>query len=241
MKVLVSGEGPTDIGLSSLAGTFEPGPMMLFVDKLLEPILDYSVLDPQFLAADSVQFIHKTELGRHRDQRPTRLPGIRREAGTAYHFESASALGRLAKQQLDRGPVIAVLFRDSDGTNSTSGQDWRRKLESIQSGFEAAEFAFGVPMLPRPKSEAWLLCAVARKHNNCASLENESGNDASPNSLKSQLAAHFEGEVNRHSLCDSIATGLIDPVRIQMPSFAAFRNTLEQKAQESIAAAERGL
>jgi len=43
----------------------------------------------------------------------------------------------------------------------------------------------GVAMIPKPKSEAWLLCALKNKpYESCEKLEDRSGNDDSPNSLK---------------------------------------------------------
>ncbi len=56
-------------------------------------------------------------------------------------------------------PVIAVLFRDSDGTASSGRGLWEDKRKSIEDGFGEAGFDYGVPMIPKPKSEAWLLCA----------------------------------------------------------------------------------
>ena len=43
-------------------------------------------------------------------------------------------------------------------------------------------------MIPKPKSEAWLICALKRDpYQVCERLEARSGNDQSPNSLKREL------------------------------------------------------
>lgn len=82
-------------------------------------------------------------------------------------------------------------------------------------------------MLPKPKSEAWLLCALkANPYQSCAALENESGNDASPNNLKGELAKVLGTDPHREILCDHFNAGRIDPHRIDMPSFYAFKTRL---------------
>ena len=45
MKLLLSGEGPTDIGTRSQDNTFLHGPMTCFIDILATPVLGYSPRD----------------------------------------------------------------------------------------------------------------------------------------------------------------------------------------------------
>ena len=94
-------------------------------------------------------------------------------------------------------------------------------------GFAEENHTRGVPMIPRPKSEAWLLCALrANPYQGCEALEGRSGNDNSPYDLKSELK-EILGE--RASLiCEMIESGEIDFDRIEMPSFRAFRARLEE-------------
>lgn len=50
---------------------------------------------------------------------------------------------------------------------------WTDKLESMKNGFKEADCILGVPMIPKPKSEAWLLCACKENaYQHCAALEN---------------------------------------------------------------------
>jgi hypothetical protein len=60
-------------------------------------------------------------------------------------------------------------------------------MRSMLTGFEVEHISTGVPMIPKPKSEAWILCALRNNYQHCAKLEDESGNDRSPNPLKQQL------------------------------------------------------
>ena len=48
---------------------------------------------------------------------------------------------------------LAVLFRDTDGTNSSASTLSADKLKSMRDGFALVECRTGVPMVPKPKSE----------------------------------------------------------------------------------------
>jgi hypothetical protein len=229
MKLLLSGEGPTDIGTEAWDGerqVFQPGPMARMVDSLCEQRIGYSLLDPPAVRAGYVRFVHKQEL-QNRLTRRVLLPGRKRATASLYHFESARSLGALAISELDAGPVVAILFRDSDGTQTAPRHDWQDKVQSILDGFAAAEFPRGVPMVPKPKGEAWMLCGLKEHpYQGCAALEDLSGNDASPNSLKAQLAQRLGMVGTAEAQADAVIDGRVDPLRIDMPSFNRFRNTL---------------
>jgi hypothetical protein len=84
-------------------------------------------------------------------------------------------------------------------------------------------------MLPKPKSEAWILCALRNQYQSCAKLENESGNDSSPNSLKKQLEEHLGETVSRTLINEKIEMGVIDINKISdMPSLTAFKVHLDE-------------
>jgi hypothetical protein len=72
-------------------------------------------------------------------------------------------------------------------------------------GFEEEGFSKGVTMIPKPKSEAWLIC-VLKEHayQNCQSLEDRSGNDNSPNSLKDELEEILGEEFTPELICDQV-------------------------------------
>jgi hypothetical protein len=178
-------------------------------------------------------FIDETRVIRQaKTLKPPTLPGKRRDTETAFFFRTARALAciALALGRENGDEVVAVLFRDADGTQSAERGEWQRKFDSMLDGFTYERLAGGVPMLPKPKSEAWLLCALKspQPYQNCAALEDESGNDRSPNSLKRQLAAAMGQEPTRETLCDQFVSGAVDIYRIDMPSFNAFRDRLEQ-------------
>jgi hypothetical protein len=123
--------------------------------------------------------------------------------------------------------VVAILFRDTDGKASAGRGEWKYKRKSMLDGFKEEGFSRGVPMIPKPKSEAWLICAWKNQpYQNCEALEDRSGNDDSPNSLKRELRELLE-EVNAVLLCEKVEEAF-DIDQIEMSSFMAFRERLEE-------------
>jgi len=220
MTIVVSGEGKTDIGELSFGDeAFMSGPMYFMIDKLIEKKYEYSVYETskEFITFVPKQVIVDEAKGKNR------FAGKKGKKETAFCYKNAKSLGKIART-IDKNPLVA-LFRDSDGTNSTPNSEWLAKFDSMLLGFKHAEIQRGVPMLPKPKSEAWLLCAYKNSYQNCNNLENESGNDDSPNSLKKQLDEY------------SLATELINTQivneefqldNINMASFNKFRTRLEE-------------
>lgn len=237
MILLLSGEGTSDMGSCRNpadrceAADFNPGPMAWIIDQLVESVWNYSPLQTACV------LIPEASLARHCKEIgfPVALPGRKRPQETAYFFKNARGLARLATQcaQIEKCPVGAVLFRDSDGTHSSSTSLWNQKFVSMEAGFAADDFTFGVPMLPKPKSEAWLLCALqTNSYDHCERFENLSGNDASPNSAKKQLEATLASRQRKiDQLVEMIESGEIQATRIDMPSFNRFRTRLEEVAR----------
>jgi hypothetical protein len=241
VKLMLAGEGPTDLGVmrpEAGGARFVPGPMAWVVDQLVEDQLGYSLLELAEVGGDVVRAVHKTELAQHARSGPTLLPGLKRGKGTALYFRNAEVLGRLAlaQQAESQEPVLAVLFRDGDGTRSVPSREWQDKFDSMVNGFKQAGFDAGVPMVPRPKSEAWLLCGLkAQPYQHCGELEDAPGNDGSPNNLKARLKALNGGidpsaDVQAGWICD----GTVDPRRIDMPSFAAFQQELDRACSAAL-------
>jgi len=237
MILLLSGEGATDLGTCRLPGAdcegrdFEPGPMAWLVDGMVGNIWGYSPLN-----AAACVLVPKTALAIHcrTERMGPALPGKKRGTETAYFFKNARGLARMALRwsaQKDC-PVGAVLFRDTDGTASSPRSLWSDKVNSMEAGFEAEGFVLGVPMVPKPKSEAWLLCALQTvPYQDCSRLEDLPGNDGSPNSAKDELDKTLDRRGKSYGdVPQLIEDGAIDPHRIQMPSFDRFRECLESVA-----------
>jgi hypothetical protein len=235
MFFLLSGEGVTDMGAGTEVATicegenFFLGPMATIVAKIVEAKHQYSILDGAcgFVSEGSVAH-RAVEL--KAVKKKLRLPGKKQAKETRYFFNNARILARFAKEKaaaLD-DEVVAVLFRDSDGTASAGRGEWHDKRESMLDGFEEEGCDKGVPMIPKPKSEAWLICAWKNHpYQGCEALEGRSGNDTSPNNLKDELDELLDEEVTADSLREKVGESF-DIDRIKMPSFKAFRDRLEE-------------
>jgi hypothetical protein len=235
---LFSGEGPTDIGYGKLSGieineaaNFLYGPMTKIVEKIVEEKLCYSILD-----TGQCGFVSESVLTSRQKKsklKPTKkgmiLPGRKRKKETGYFYNNARIFAQIALEieKARKINVVAILFRDSDGTASACRGMWDAKVKSMSDGFNDEGFLRGVPMIPKPKSEAWLICACQNTpYQNCAAIEEYSGNDASPNSVKRKLANIFAGRtLDREELC-TIVENQFDISRITMSSFLKFHNTL---------------
>lgn len=232
---VLSGEGPTDIGQCTNAlgesndDSFIPGPMTVIIDQISEPRLGYSMRD----YPDCLYFINESALSARTRALPIRLqPARSKKKGseTGYFFSNTMALGykALDLENKTNDKAIAVLFRDHDGSRSDSAKDWDTKWKSMRDGFERSRFSRGVPMLPKPKSEAWLICAAQSDLNDCSQLELISGNDASEKSAKKKLDAVLGGHQSAAELCDWLDAHPFNIDRaLTMPSFKAFKNALE--------------
>ena len=223
MHLVLSGEGNSDLGFFSIYNNeFIGGSMYFIVDKLIEREYDFSYYSAK---DEMITFIPKVELTKLTKRLPP-FTGKKGLKGTAYFTNNAIALARIAKKRAKElnDDVVAILFRDSDGTVSTSKGMWEEKVASIENGFKIEKFDRGVAMIPKPKSEAWLICTLKnRPYENCQKLEERSGNDDSPNNLKDELESLglSSDEIN-----EMIKDGKIDIDRIDMPSFDYFTKRL---------------
>ncbi|ANU38179.1 hypothetical protein RJD38_18740 [Vibrio scophthalmi] len=99
----------------------------------------------------------------------------------------------------------------------------------MEHGFLAQEFDNGVPFVAQPKSEAWLFCALKKGYQHCAALEERSGNDDSPCSLKAELEEHLGESVTREKLNELVDEGQIDLAQItDMKSMIDFQESMKE-------------
>lgn len=242
MRIVLSGEGPSDLGkCTNQQGEcqipeFAPGPMTKLVDKELEQRLCYSLLEctpHQYHFISEAGLQARAQALRAQQPRALALTGKKRGQETGFFHRNAWMLGQAALElgQNERDSVIAILFRDADGTRGSASSEYQDKYESMRQGFLRSGLKKqGVPMLPRPKSEAWLLCAIQNKYQHCADLEEDlPGNDNAPRSPKRQLAEALGGSYTTTTLNDWIAEHGFDGKKVadQMPSYARFREALD--------------
>jgi len=244
VHLLLSGEGVSDMGRCCAAqqeceaADFSAGPLAVMVDQLVEQQQGY---DFSHLETGRVGFVHKSALSAgadelKRNRKSFKMPGKKSRKETVYYRNNARVLARLASRKAAElnDDVIALLFRDADGTASAGRGHWQDKWDSMLKGFCDEGFEHGVPMIPMPKSEAWLLCALERCYQHCESLESESGNDHSPNALKGRLSELLRGDVSAVSLANKVRDRRVDINQMDMPSFNAFKQRLAGVVSEII-------
>jgi hypothetical protein len=219
MHLVLSGEGASDVGIDRE----NIGPITKLIDRAIERRLGYSLFEYQALTLFS-----KAELAARAKQMKARSrKGKKQLSETRYFYNNARALALLAGD-LKEEDLVVILFRDGDGTVASDRQEWAQKFQSMLDGFAVEELTTGVPILPKPKSEAFWLCALRNGYRDCQQLEDESGNDASPNSLKSQIEAFLGEPATRELLNDKIDDGEIDLDRIEMNSINVFKKRLDE-------------
>ena len=236
MYFLLSGEGATDMGKGSFddrlceCNHYDHGPMALLVDRLVTGIHGTS-----FIGDQRCGFIPKKALlTKVKPAKPGKrgmiLPGKNSGKDTGYFYRAARSIALWAKEvQKEKDEVVvAVLFRNSDNRATSERGAWTDKWRSMEKGFAVEAFGNGVPMLPKPTSEAWLLCALKEKnpYQNCTSLKNRSSNPKAKKPLKKELSDACGGKSSRSDLCALVENGQVDACKINMPSYNAFRERL---------------
>ncbi|MDR2172572.1 MAG: hypothetical protein LBP59_20725 [Planctomycetaceae bacterium] len=231
MYLIFSGEGSTDMG----TGEFQ-GPMLYLIDRIIESDrrFGYSILDVQsygFISRRQLSDVAKNlrPLPKEQPIDNIRLSGKKSFQETGEFYSNARALTMFASELCgEKGLVVAVLFQDSDTVDQ---QEWQRKWDSIVNGFNAAQFHHGVPTLPKPVSEAWILCAIYRQNNqarDCSELENRRRGNQEDHALKYELEKQLKAIPERELLNRKIDSGEIDHNNINLPSFNAFKKRLTE-------------
>jgi len=238
MYFLLSGEGPTDLGACRDGAdecegeALTHGPMAMFVDRIVNARQRYSPLEAECYGFVSEQRLTGRAAELKAVKKALRLPGKKREKETRYFFNNARVLARIAREKESEksDEVVAILFRDADGRASPGRGEWTAKRQSMLDGFAEERFLRGVPMIPKPTSEAWLLCALkTNPYQNCADLEKRSGSEHSPHPVKGELRQRLgRGASLVETLCEMIVDGRIEVCKIDMPSFLEFRSRLEE-------------
>lgn len=244
MIVVCSGEGVSDLGTCTNQlgvcqdDSYKLGPLTVIVDSVIEEFLGYS---PRQVHFASYRYYSESYLGVRLSQKKQErkgfvLAGRKHGLETGLFYSNAWMLGEIAKEleEAENDSAIAILFRDTDGASKAPRDLWISKHASMSEGFKRAEFQRGVPMVPRPKSEAWFLCAAKEQpYQHCGTLEDLPGNDKSPNAAKDQLARVLGVDAKAEHLLRWLENNRLDTEALaeQMPSFLAFRERMKEVLQ----------
>jgi len=226
-SILVTGEGSSDIGGSnnghsiSSGASYNLGPMALLAVRILQKIIpDWNEDNIDFQSPNNwMTCISGNELARQAKGVRKHRPSTKLRKGFVEHANRATTMAGYAK---DNGHQLAFYFHDTDKCNFDDLH------QSIMLGFNGAEGVHGIPMIPKPTSEAWLICGQKQDpYAHCTALETElSGNDAASdeNAPKKVLARLLGQEATTEQQYEMV-TG-IDITRIDMPSYNQFKTDL---------------
>lgn len=142
MILVLSGEGPTDLGACKNAQgrcsdkDFTVGPLALLIKQMLEARTGDELVN----FSGRCLYVGETALNKKAKELPYRLLPARskkKQAEMAYFYTNALALGVLANYVAAEAQddVVAILFRDCDGTRSAKAELWDVKRRSIEDGF----------------------------------------------------------------------------------------------------------
>ena len=226
MKALLLGEGSSDLGENDPFADppFRKGPMSVAIDNLTAAKGVEDIEYRLMTRGEVSKGIKATK--RSISARPKGVDSERRNIYLSAWYLGTEALS----DQRD----FAVYFHDPDQTNSGGANTAELIERAMYAGFDKASYNTGVPMIPQPRSEAWLLAYFQKnlqgqhEYNKAERFENLPANDASPNSAKKLLMQAVGASSESETYAKVTAEiGDIDWTKIDMPSFNRFRKRLE--------------
>jgi len=239
--IIVSGEGPSDLGGScsgqsalSRDEDFEKGPFFYLIERMLNKYLPEWNKDIFETVPLSITYVSHGYLGKQakkivKGQGKYALAGKNDEhKGNVGKLKQAREMGRLA---VEHGCQLAIYFHDTDGKNkdkNLTSPIQSKIVKAVDQGFERGEMNAGIAMIPKPTSEAWLICSCKNNYQHCETLEATlSGNDRSEDNAPKKVLANCLGvdDCDNELLTEKINN--IDLDKINMPSFNQFKDDLK--------------
>jgi len=240
--ILVTGEGPTDIGFSqtgqnlSTNEQFGKGPFYRLLERMLLRYMpnwnsdQFDTTNP--IKATYVSHGHLSRQGKEltKGNKKYRLAGSGKVKGFIGLTRQAKELAKLASEL---GCEMAFYFHDTDGNNqekSSASRLQEKMVNAAKQGFVSGGFENCIAMVPKPTSEAWLICSCKENaYEACGKLERTlSGNDESPPEqspklvLKNIIGAAYTDPILHQKIEE------LDLERMNMPSFNQFRDDMKQ-------------
>ena len=214
LDFFVCGEGPTDVGS-------EDAPLTTAIKSLLAKWyaeqVEFHLVSRSQLSSGSKNA--KPKRGAYVRGYKTPYPETR--SVTAF----ACCLAR--KAQACCPDCGAIYFKDMDFSSNENGDKYYETLiAAMHLGFDNAEFRKGVPMVPKTRSESWMLCIVDKNAARESYDENLPGSDNSPKSGKKVLATKLGCPEKENYTSLSVRIENYDWDNLSAPSFIFFKNRL---------------
>ena len=226
MKCILLGEGETDLGVKGYAKEpcFKKGPMTLVIDFLAKERNVLSI-NYKFLTRGDVERGLK-DSKRKISPRPKDVDSKER----SIYLSAWYIGGKAVSERQD----AAIYFHDPDRTKSEPRDRYARIEKAMNRGFDMVGFDKGIPMVPVPRSEAWLLAYFQKgiekqcAYNKAEWFEGLPASDKSPKSAKKELQKAV-GARNESETYSKVMEEFknIDWKRVDMPSYNRFRARLE--------------
>ena len=226
MTCLLLGEGPSDLGVNNdySEPRFQKGPMTRVIDYLA---------DKDGVKEVEYELLSRGEVSRGIKSKRRQIASRPKEVDQGFRniFQSAFYVGTVAR---DRHKDAVVYFHDQDRTNSAPTNTAQQLERAMEYGFDMARYEFGIPMIPVPRSEAWLLAYFQKglenhqPYNKAEVFEKLPGSDKSPKSAK-KLLCRAVGVKVESDIYPNIMEEFndIDWTRVDMPSYNRFRKRLK--------------
>lgn len=142
IDIIISGEGISDVGYNNMSNEFVFGPITYLTQQILY-FLNKSELNFYFKSRKELKHYPMTLRGKKKEDKL--YTSAKGHANLAYKLACIANESKYS---------MAILMRDTD----------KRKFEDvygeIKEGFRIAQFENGIPAVPVPKSEAWLICCI---------------------------------------------------------------------------------
>lgn len=239
---ILCGEGPTDLYYNEIDQ--KQGPLKDCVDQLLDFFWD----NRNYLLFKQVS---RTEISLSDKGKPEKKTSIVRGAKNKFpnhHFIAASAkclvqkAEETAMEYEEPQKWGVIYFHDLDAnTKATVDEIYNAYMKAMNDGFESVFFPYGVPMIPKTRSESWLLCLLdSDGGKNAKYFEDLPMSDKSPNSGKKVLAAKLNvSEDESYSRIEEKRDSFMW-ASLQAPSFLVFRDRLKTVSAKLLNLNERG-
>jgi hypothetical protein len=223
------GEGSTDLYYNEIYQ--KQGPLKDCVDQLLDFFWDNR---------NYIQFkqVSRPEVSQSIKGKPEKKTYIARGAKNKFpdHRSIAASAKCLAQKAEETAMEYdephkwgVIYFHDLDANTKASVDEiYNDSMNAMNEGFDSVSFPHGVPMIPKTRSESWLLCLLDSDGGvNKRYFEDLPMSDKSPNSGKKVLAAVLDvSEDESYSRIEE-KRDTFDWTGLQAPSFLVFRDRLK--------------
>lgn len=214
LEFVICGEGPTDV-------CGNDAPLTVVIKSLLAKWY-----------AEEVKFrpVSRAELSNaSKNVKPKRGAYVRGSKKPYPETRAVTAFAYCLAQQAQNysSDCGVIYFKDMDfSSNENRDYFYEGLIAAMHLGFDKAGFRKGIPMVPKTRSESWILCIVDKNAARVSYYENLPGSDKSPKSGKKVLAAMLgcSEKENYTKLSDRIAD--YDWDVLSAPSFVFFKNRL---------------